>query len=84
MEKTLKKNVNIILTDYKYESCNKFFFIPQMLKKHINSVHNGQKDHKCDCCGKSFAERGKLKVHINSVQTTTVIHATNYFLYHRT
>ena len=55
MEKTLKKNVNIILTDYKCESCNKFFSIPQKLKKHINSVHNGQKDHKCDCCGMILA-----------------------------
>ena len=37
------------------------------LKKHINAVHNGQKDHKCDSCRKAFSQSGNLKTHINSV-----------------
>ena len=37
------------------------------LKKHINAVHNGQKDHKCVTCGKQFSQAGTLKKHINSV-----------------
>ena len=37
------------------------------LKRHINSVHNGQKDHKCDSCGKAFSRAGHLKRHIDSV-----------------
>ena len=35
--------------------------------KHINIVHNGQKDHKCDSCAKSFSQASKLKAHINSI-----------------
>ena len=42
-------------------------FIAGDLKKHIHSVHNGQKDHKCDSCGKAFSSAGDLKKHINAV-----------------
>ena len=34
------------------------------MKRHINSVHNGQKDHKCNSCEKSFSEAHNLNVHI--------------------
>ena len=37
------------------------------LKKHIDEVHNAQKDHKCESCGKLFSQAGTLKMHINSV-----------------
>ena len=37
------------------------------MRRHINSVHNGQKDHKCDSCGKLFSQAGNLKKHIISV-----------------
>ena len=36
-------------------------------EKHINSVHNSQKDYKCDSCGKAFSLAGDLKRHINAV-----------------
>ena len=32
------------------DSCGKSFTIAGILKTHINSVHNGQKDHKRDSC----------------------------------
>ena len=35
-----------------------------ILKKHIDSVHNVQKDHKCDSCGKAFSSARYLKTHI--------------------
>ena len=36
-------------------------------KKHINSVHNGQKDHRCDSCEKSFSDSlaGMSKEEVN-------------------
>ena len=37
------------------------------MKRHINGVHNGQKDHKCDYCGKTYSQAGDLKRHINLV-----------------
>ena len=42
-------------------------FVAGTLKKHINSVHNGQKDHKCDSCGKAFSSTGDLKKHTIAV-----------------
>ena len=37
------------------------------LRKHINGVHNGQKDHKCDSCGKSFSSAQMMKYHIKAI-----------------
>ena len=34
MEQTLKKNVNIILTEYKCESCNNFFDTTEVEETH--------------------------------------------------
>ena len=39
----------------------------QDLKKHIYSVHEGQKDHKCESCEKSFSRAQTLKRHIHTV-----------------
>ena len=61
-EKTVKKVKN-----HKCDSCLKSFSSPMDLKRHINSVHNGQKDQKCDLCGKTFSAAGNLKRHIDAV-----------------
>ena len=37
------------------------------LNRHINAVHNGQKNYKCDSCGNSFSEAWVLKKHIKTV-----------------
>ena len=47
--------------------CGKEFSEAGTLKRHINSVHNGQKDHKCESCGKLFSVARNLKRHINAV-----------------
>ena len=36
------------------------------MKKHIHTVHEGQKDHSCESCGKSFSQAIYLK-HIHTV-----------------
>ena len=43
------------------------FHLIHPLRKHINVVHNGQKDHKCDSCENKFSQAGNLKTHINVV-----------------
>ena len=35
--------------------------------RHINSVHEDQKNYKCDLCDKAFTQIWNLKTHINSV-----------------
>ena len=52
---------------YKCDSCGKAFSLAGDLKKHINAIHNGQKDHKCDSCGKIFSYADVLKNHINAI-----------------
>ena len=37
------------------------------LKRHINSVHNGEKDYKCNICGRLFSLSQNLKKHNNTV-----------------
>ena len=51
----------------KCESCEKSFSQGGGLKRHIRTVHEGQKDHKCESCGKSFSESGSLKKHIHRI-----------------
>ena len=47
--------------------CEKTYFDSSTLKKHINTVHNKQKDRKCDSCGKAFTNNSLLNVHIKRV-----------------
>lgn len=44
------------------------------LKKHIRTIHEGQKDHKCKFCGKGFTQSFTLKEHIASKHTKTHEH----------
>ena len=40
---------------HKCDSCGKEYSQTGHLNRHINAIHNSQKDHKCDSCGKSFS-----------------------------
>ena len=37
------------------------------LKRHIKTLHEGQRNQKCDYCGKYFTESGSLKRHIKAI-----------------
>ena len=37
------------------------------LKKHIQIVHEGQKNHTCETCGKEFAQKCDLKKHFKTI-----------------
>ena len=54
----------------------------QYLKKHIHTVHEGNKDYKCESCGKSFTVACNLKKHIYTVHEGRKDHKceTNHFL----
>ena len=54
-----KKIINVI--------CGKSFSEAEILRKHINAVHNGQKYHKCDSCGKAFSISGNFVKHISFI-----------------
>ena len=44
--------------------CNKAFFIPGQLKRHIQTVHDLETPYKCNECNKDFSQSGNLKTHI--------------------
>ena len=44
------------------------------LRRHIITVHHGQKDYKCDSCDKAFSSAGDLKKHINAVHNSQQDH----------
>ena len=47
--------------------CAKTFTEVGILKKHINSVHNGQNDNICDSCGKKFSTKKTLRYHVMAI-----------------
>ena len=68
---------------YKCESCEKSFSHAAYLKKHIHTIHDGQKNYKCEPCGKSYSEAATLKKHIHAVhkgKITSVILVVMLFL----
>ena len=49
------------------DTCGNCFSNAMNLKRHINIVHEGQKDFKCDTCGRLFSQKSKLKRHVHTV-----------------
>ena len=50
--------------------CPKSFTLKGNLKKHIQSVHTGEKTFECQTCGKSFSQKVSLKRHMLSFHPT--------------
>ena len=61
------------------ECCKKSFFSANHLQKHINVIHNGQRDYKCDSCEKTFPTERNMKLHINSVHNGQKDHQCDSF-----
>ena len=55
------------LLKWKCDLCDKSFSESGYLKKHINTIHKGQKVHKCESCNKSFSYAHHLKTHIHTI-----------------
>ena len=51
----------------RYAECGKLFGFKSKRKKHIEVVHEKQRNHKCQHCNKTFTESGGLKRHIKSI-----------------
>ena len=55
------------ICEFRIHSSGNSFTEAGTLKKHIHTVHEGNKDHKCKICGKSFIAAQNLKKHIQIV-----------------
>lgn len=53
--------------NHKCDSCGKTFTEAGVIKRHIRTIHEGQKNYKCDSCGKSFTGSQCLKIHIITI-----------------
>ena len=60
--KVMQRKVKI--KTHQCNSCEKAFGRPEHLRRHIQCVHEGQKNYKCDFCEKAFARPDRLKRHI--------------------
>ena len=66
------------MKNHKCDLCGKAFHVPSLLKRHIESVHEGIR-HNCEFCDKSFCQLATLKVHMKTNHTEEI---TNYECQH--
>ena len=64
---------------HKCDSCEKEFATTYNLRRHIDSVHGGQKDHKCDFCTKAFTRMDVLTRHMKTVHEGVDFEETNEY-----
>ena len=55
------------LNRYPCNLCEKSFPKPRLLKRHVDSVHEGIKNFKCNFCEKAYSRSDHLKRHVQSV-----------------
>ena len=54
--------------DYACATCRKWFYEPETLKTHIQTIHNkSHKDHSCTYCEESFFHADHLRNHIRKI-----------------
>ena len=66
----LATNVTINIPEENFnicDSCGNTFTKSGDLKKHIKTIHEGQRNYKCDSCGKTFTESGNMHKHIRTI-----------------
>ena len=52
---------------FKCDFCEKFYNRSGILKQHIKTIHEGQRNYKCNSCKKCFTLHGNLKRHIKAI-----------------
>ena len=52
---------------HKCSICGNSYKTNALLKRHIDTVHEGKKPHKCSICDKTFSRKDPLKRHVDSV-----------------
>ena len=60
------------LVPFDCPQCPKSFTLKGNLKKHIQSVHTGEKTFECQICGKSFSQKVSLKRHMVSLHPSNL------------
>ena len=48
------------------------------MKRHISSVHLGEKNHQCTTCGKAFTHKGHLKIHVKTFHEDPVFYQCEF------
>ena len=56
----------------------KGFSQAQNMKRHISSVHLGEKNHQCTTCGKAFTHKGHLKIHVKTFHEDPVFYQCEF------
>ena len=66
------KNINV--KQSKCLICNNSYSNSSEMKRHMKSVHEGEKPHKCYICGYSCSKKSNLTTHVESLHEGKMPH----------